>query len=187
MSPREQTTDVGDALHSARVGMLARALARRLGWQRGRALGLGIGGTVHDIGKAAVPRSILGKPGPLTETELTAVRRHPATGARLISSVGTLRFAVPYVLYHHERWDGAGYPTGCARGQIPIEARILAVADAFDAMISDRPYRRALEPEAALAELDRCAGSQFDPLVAETFAESWVRGELPRVDALQGA
>jgi HD-GYP domain-containing protein (c-di-GMP phosphodiesterase class II) len=170
--------DVDSRDHAARVAGLAKVLAGRLGWNGRRSVAVAIGGALHDIGKSAVPLSILSKTGPLTEGELWAIRRHPAAGARLVSSIATLRFAIPSVLYHHERWDGGGYPTGRARKEIPLEARILAVADAFDAMVSDRPYRRALSVEAALAELDRCAGSQFDPVLAEAFVECWRAGEL---------
>lgn len=170
--------DVDSRDHSARVAGLAKVLAARLGWNGRRSVAVAIGGALHDIGKSAVPLSILSKTGPLTESELWTIRRHPAAGARLVASIAALRFAIPSVLYHHERWDGGGYPTGRARKEIPLEARILAVADAFDAMVSDRPYRSALSVEAALAELDRCSGSQFDPMLAETFVDCWRAGEL---------
>ena len=94
----------------------------------------------------------------------------------MVGLVGTLRAAVPCVLHHHERWDGHGYPTGSAGEDIPIEARVLAVADAYDAMTSDRPYRRALTPEQAISELECCAGTQFDPDVVAVFAEAWRHG-----------
>src|SRR5262249_19222599 len=90
--------------------------------------------------------------------------------------VGTLRAAVPCVLHHHERWDGHGYPTGAAGTEIPIEARILAVADAYDAMTSDRPYRPALRPAEAIAEIERCSGAQFDPEVVDVFVGAWRQG-----------
>jgi HD-GYP domain-containing protein (c-di-GMP phosphodiesterase class II) len=92
--------------------------------------------------------------------------------------VAALREAIPYVLYHHERWDGAGYPTGKAGEEIPLEARVLAVADAFDAMTSDRPYRRALSRAEALAEVERCAGTQFDPQISRVFLELFEEAEL---------
>ena len=94
----------------------------------------------------------------------------------MLGLVGTLRVAVPCVLHHHERWDGHGYPTGSAGEAIPIEARVLAVADAYDAMTSDRPYRRALTQGRAISELERCAGTQFDPDVVAVFAEAWRQG-----------
>lgn len=182
--PDDQAAD-----HSARVAGLARVLAGRLGWSGRRSVAVGIGAALHDIGKSTVPHAILSKPGPLTESELWAIRRHPAAGARFVASVKGLRFAVPSVLFHHEHWDGGGYPTGRSRYEIPLEARILAVADAFDAMVSDRPYRNALSPEAALAELDRCSGTQFDPVLAEAFVEAWRAGDLaglsPKPERLQ--
>jgi HD-GYP domain-containing protein (c-di-GMP phosphodiesterase class II) len=97
--------------------------------------------------------------------------------------VTTLREAIPYVLYHHERWDGTGYPSGKAGEEIPVEARVLAIADAFDAMTSDRPYRSALTHEEALAEVERCAGTQFDPKIARVFLEAFREAELPAAAA----
>jgi HD-GYP domain-containing protein (c-di-GMP phosphodiesterase class II) len=164
--------------HSARVTLIAEGLARRLGW-RGELLdALRLGGALHDVGKIAVDSTVLRKPGPLTEDELSQIRRHPVVGARLIETVDDFRSALPYVLLHHERWDGAGYPHGLRGEEIPVEARLLGVADAFDAMTSDRSYRPALSVEQALAELERCAGSQFDPELAETFVEGWRTGHV---------
>jgi len=133
---------------------------------------------LHDIGKVMVSETILRKRGPLDEHELAEVRTHPAAGAKLIGPAGPAREALPYVLYHHEWWNGAGYPTGRAGGEIPAGARLLAVADAFDAMTSMRPYRRALPASRALGEIERCAGSQFDPTFASAFLEAWEAGAL---------
>jgi len=169
--------------HSARVTSLAEGLARRLGWSGQRLDALRLGGTLHDVGKIAVTTSVLCKPGPLTEEELAQIRTHPLAGARLIEAVLDFRPALPYVLHHHERWDGAGYPHGLAADEIPIEARLLGVADAFDAMTSVRSYRPALSVEQALGELARCAGSQFDPEVAETFVEGWRTGEIASAES----
>ncbi len=167
--------------HAARVTAIAELIAARLGWDEEQIDVLRIGAALHDIGKLAVPDSVLRKPGPLNEAELDYVRAHPQEGARMLGLVGTLRAAVPCVLHHHERWDGHGYPTGSAGEEIPIEARVLAVADAYDAMTSDRPYRRALSQVRAVSELERCAGTQFDPDVVAVFAEAWRQGgfELP--------
>jgi HD-GYP domain-containing protein (c-di-GMP phosphodiesterase class II) len=159
--------------HGARVAALAEPLAEALGWESERIATLRFGAPLHDIGKVAVPREVLRKPGPLSLDELAEVRAHPQAGAELVLPIRGARRALPYVLFHHERWDGKGYPTGIRGRAIPIEARLLAVADAFDAMISPRPYRRALSPEHALAEVRRCAGSQFDPRVAALFLEVW--------------
>jgi len=115
------------------------------------------------------------------------VRRHPATGARMVALVRPLRAAVPGVLHHHERWDGGGYPTGLAGPLIPTEARVLAVADSFDAMTSERPYRAALSSEHALEELERCAGAQFDPEVARVFLAAWEEGAFRGGAALRAA
>jgi putative nucleotidyltransferase with HDIG domain len=167
--------------HAARVTATAEVVAARLGWDEHQIEVLRIGGLFHDIGKLAVPDTVLRKPGPLSNDELDHVRAHPEEGAQMLALVGTLRAAVPCVLHHHERWDGRGYPAGRAGEAIPMEARVLAVADAFDAMTSDRPYRRALTQGKAIAELERCAGTQFDPEVVAVFVEAWRQGafELP--------
>ena len=166
--------------HSARVTTFADAVARQLGWPQPRLAALRAGGSLHDVGKLAVPRRILSKAGPLTAAEFAQVRVHPAAGARLITPIASLRSAVPYVLYHHERWDGTGYPEGRAGEDIPEEARLLAVADAFDAMTSTRPYRHAWPLDRAFVELERCAGSQFDPRMVESFVAVWRDGALAR-------
>ena len=168
--------------HSARVTSIAEGLARRLGWRGKRLDALRLGGSLHDVGKIAVTASVLCKPGPLTAEELEQIRAHPIAGARLIESVPGFRPALPYVLHHHEWWDGTGYPHGLAGEEIPIEARLLGVADAFDAMTSVRSYRAALSVEQALVELQRCAGSQFDPGLAETFVDGWRAGDIAVVE-----
>jgi putative nucleotidyltransferase with HDIG domain len=165
--------------HSSRVTALAEAVARRLGWTEERIESLRLGGPLHDIGKLAVSHEVLHKEGRLDAKELAEIREHPKTGAKLLLRVAALRAAIPYVLYHHERWDGTGYPSGKAGEEIPLEARLLAVADAFDAMTSDRPYRRALSQAEALAEVERCAGTQFDPRIAQVFLELFTEAELP--------
>ncbi|HUQ23306.1 MAG TPA: HD-GYP domain-containing protein [Gaiellaceae bacterium] len=164
--------------HSARVTLIAEGLARRLGWRGEKLEALRLGGSLHDVGKIAVDSKVLRKPGPLTEQELAEIRTHPRAGARLIEAVEDFRPALPYVLHHHERWDGGGYPDGLRGEEIPVEGRLLGVADAFDAMTSDRSYRPALTVDQALAELERCAGTQFDPELTETFVEGWRSGEI---------
>jgi HD-GYP domain-containing protein (c-di-GMP phosphodiesterase class II) len=165
--------------HSARVTALAERVAVRLRWDEPLLGTLRIGAQLHDIGKLAVPDRILRKPGPLDDDELAQIRTHPTVGAKLIGPVGPARVAIPSVLYHHERWDGGGYPTGRAGTTIPVEARLLAIADAFDAMTSDRSYRRALAADRALAELDRCAGGQFDPDLTRAFLDAWEAEAAP--------
>jgi HD-GYP domain-containing protein (c-di-GMP phosphodiesterase class II) len=164
--------------HSTRVTLFAEALARVLGWRGSRLEALQLGGSLHDVGKISVDASVLCKPGPLSEQELEQIRRHPVTGARLVESFEDFVPALPYVLHHHERWDGGGYPHGLSGSRIPLEARLLGVADAFDAMTSTRAYRPALSVEEALVELERCAGTQFDPELAQTFVDGWRRGEI---------
>jgi putative nucleotidyltransferase with HDIG domain len=165
--------------HSARVTALAEQVARRLGWSGEQLASLRIGGPLHDIGKLAVSDEVLRKEGRLDPEELDQIREHPKAGVRILLRITELREAIPYVLYHHERWDGKGYPSGKAGEEIPVEARVLAVADACAAMTSDRPYRRALTREQALAEVDRCAGTQFDPEIARVFLEVFAEAELP--------
>jgi HD-GYP domain-containing protein (c-di-GMP phosphodiesterase class II) len=157
--------------HSTRVTALAEAIALRLGWDEERLDLLQLGGPLHDVGKLAISDEVLQKPGRLDDDELALIREHPRLGARILLRLAAFRGALPYVLYHHERWDGNGYPTGRAGEEIPLEARVLAVADAFDAMTSDRPYRPALRRDEALAELERCSGTQFDPEIVRVFLE----------------
>jgi HD-GYP domain-containing protein (c-di-GMP phosphodiesterase class II) len=162
--------------HGARVAALAEPVAAQLGWDRERIRTLRRAAPLHDVGKVKVRPKLLAKPGPLTLEELAEIRRHPAAGARLVLPLRRFHEALPYVLFHHERWDGAGYPAGLTGRRIPIEARILAIADAFDAMISPRPYRNPLTHELALAEVAHGAGTQFDPVVAELFVAAWANG-----------
>jgi HD-GYP domain-containing protein (c-di-GMP phosphodiesterase class II) len=157
--------------HGARVGGLCEAIAMRLGWSGERLRKLRIGARLHDVGKLASADELWHKPGRLTDAELVQVQEHPTAGARMLARLDEARFAIPYVLFHHERWDGGGYPTRRAGHAIPLEARILAVADAFDAMTSARSYCDRLEPAAALVEIEACAGTQFDPIVAGVFVE----------------
>ncbi|HEX7255448.1 MAG TPA: HD-GYP domain-containing protein [Gaiellaceae bacterium] len=169
--------------HSARVSVIAEVIARRLGWRDSRLEALRLGGRLHDVGKLNLDRAVLQKAGPLDDRERGHVRRHPLAGARLIRPFTYLRPALPYVLFHHERWDGAGYPSGRAQEQIPPGARILTVADAFDAMISNRSYRAALTVNRALAEVRECAGTQFDPAVVRAFLAAWAEGDFDEIRA----
>jgi HD-GYP domain-containing protein (c-di-GMP phosphodiesterase class II) len=162
--------------HGARVAALAEPVALELGWDRKRIKSLRWAAPLHDVGKVKVRPQVLGKEGPLTVDELAEIRRHPAAGARLVFLLRRFHDALPYVLFHHERWDGGGYPAGLSGRRIPVEARILAIADAFDAMISPRPYRSSLTHEQALAEVEAGAGSQFDPVAAELFVGAWADG-----------
>jgi diguanylate cyclase (GGDEF)-like protein len=151
-----------DGRHSERVADLAARIAVRLGLPAEEVELARTAGALHELGKLAVPDEILAKPGPLTETERHAVERCPQIGSRMLASLDAGPIA-DCVLHHHERWDGRGYPRGLSGTSIPPAARIVLVADAFDAMTSDRVYRRKLGVPAALAELERCSGTQFDP------------------------
>jgi HD-GYP domain-containing protein (c-di-GMP phosphodiesterase class II) len=162
--------------HGARVAALAEPVAAALGWDRQRIRSLRFAAPLHDIGKVKLQPQLLGKTGPLTLEEIAEIRRHTTAGAQLVLPLRRFHDALPYVLFHHERWDGDGYPAGLSGRRIPIEARILAIADAFDAMISPRPYRRALTHDHALAEVVREAGMQFDPVAAELFVAAWADG-----------
>jgi HD-GYP domain-containing protein (c-di-GMP phosphodiesterase class II) len=124
---------------------------------------------LHDIGKVAIRESILKKPGPLTLEEWEEMKKHPEIGYRIAQNTPELSAVAEYILFHHERWDGTGYPRGLAGEEIPLLCRILAVADAYDAMTSNRVYRQAMGKQEALAELKRNAGTQFDPALVEKF------------------
>jgi diguanylate cyclase (GGDEF)-like protein/putative nucleotidyltransferase with HDIG domain len=160
--------DVSTARHSQTVGRYAEEIARALGLSGERIERIRAAGVLHDIGKLGVADAVLQKPGPLTEDEWADMRRHPELGARILDHAN-LRDISAWVLAHHERLDGRGYPHGLAGERIPLEARILAVADAYEAMTADRPYRAALGHDAARDELRACAGTQFDPAVVEAF------------------
>ena len=132
---------------------------------------------LHDIGKVGIPESILCKPGPLTELEWVVMRSHPNQGARIVEPIPFMGDAVDIVRSHHERWDGGGYPRGLRGEEIPLAARIFAIADSFDAMTSDRPYRSALEPEQAVDEIRRGSGTQFDPACVRAFEDLIARDD----------
>jgi diguanylate cyclase (GGDEF)-like protein/putative nucleotidyltransferase with HDIG domain len=155
--------------HSTRVAELAAWIAAHLGLDAEQVELARLAGSLHDLGKLAIPEEILRKPGPLTPPERLVLERHPQIGFRMLESLGVDPVA-DWVLRHHERWDGTGYPDGLAGSDIPLGARIIFIADAYDAMTSDRAYRGRLTPQAAVSELERCAGSQFDPEIVSVFA-----------------
>jgi diguanylate cyclase (GGDEF)-like protein/putative nucleotidyltransferase with HDIG domain len=150
--------------HSERVSNLAARLAARLGAGTEEVELTRLAASLHDLGKLAIPEEILRKPGMLSDSERLVLQRHPQIGFRMLESLGVDPVA-EWVLHHHERWDGAGYPDGLHGDRIPLGARIIFVADSFDAMTSDRVYRESISVEDALVELERCAGTQFDPRV----------------------
>ncbi|HYA07968.1 MAG TPA: HD-GYP domain-containing protein, partial [Gaiellaceae bacterium] len=156
--------------HSERVGELAARIARRLGCEETEVELTRLAGSLHDLGKLAIPEEILRKPGALDESERLVLQHHPQIGHRMLASLGVEPVA-DWVLHHHERWDGAGYPDRLCGEEIPLGARIIFVADAWDAMTSEHVYRKPLSEREAIAELERCAGSQFDPEVVDAFYE----------------
>jgi putative nucleotidyltransferase with HDIG domain len=170
--------DVYTGSHSERVAELAARVAARIGADMETIELTRLAASLHDLGKLAIPEEILRKPGELTESERLVLERHPHIGYRMLESLGVDPVA-QWVLHHHERWDGSGYPDGLPGEEIPLGARIIFVADAYDAMTSDRVYRARLSEEDAMIELVRCAGSQFDPdVVAALAAELGVDREV---------
>jgi diguanylate cyclase (GGDEF)-like protein/putative nucleotidyltransferase with HDIG domain len=160
--------DVGTARHCETVGHYAEQIALALGFPTAHVARVRAAGVLHDIGKLGISDGILHKPGKLDDHEWAEMKRHPELGARILEHAN-LRDIAAWVRAHHERVDGRGYPAALAADQIPVEARILAVADSYEAMTADRPYRKALSPEVAQEELSRNAGGQFDPAVVEAF------------------
>jgi putative two-component system response regulator len=160
--------------HAARVGTIARATARAAAWKEEDVEELPLHGALHDIGKAGVDPLILAKPGSLTPEEKRSVERHAAIGYRLLASrVPLLRRAARVAWQHHERWDGTGYPRGLAGKQIDRRARLVAIADVYDALTSTRPYRPALTPEEALQIMRAGRESHFDPHLLDAFVQAW--------------
>jgi putative nucleotidyltransferase with HDIG domain len=153
--------------HSKRVAQLSSALAEALGLEEKTIKEIEHAASIHDIGKIGVDELILKKNGALTDDEYIEIKKHPAIGARIVQAVPFLEEAIPVILYHHERYDGTGYPEGIGGESIPLSARIVMVADAIDAMMNSRPYRDALSPEKVFNELRDNSGSQFDPEVVD--------------------
>ena len=145
------------------------SLAQRVGLSEGEIVTVSLVALLHDIGKVAISERLLDKPGPLTEEEWALMKQHAEIGYRIVASSADLLDVAQGVLHHHERWDGKGYPTGLKGTDIPIAARIVALADSFDAMTNDRAYRARLSWDEAKAEIAACAGSQFDPELAAEF------------------
>jgi HD-GYP domain-containing protein (c-di-GMP phosphodiesterase class II) len=155
--------------HSQRVAELSRALAVKIGLPEEQCERIYLSGLLHDVGKIGVPEAVLTKPGRLTDAEFDAIKKHPEIGAQILGNIKQLQDILPGVLYHHERWDGKGYPHQFAAEKIPLMGRIICVADCFDAMSSTRTYRPALPLDTVLAEIQRCGGAQFDPALAKVF------------------
>ena len=168
--------DAGTSAHSQTVGRYAETIAHGLGLSEELVERVKLAGILHDVGKIAVPDAVLRKPGPLDDDEFAQMKKHPEVGALIVDGA-EMKDVASWVIAHHERPDGRGYPHGLIGDEIPLEARILAVADAYEAMTVDRVYRKALSVEKAREELIRCSGTQFDPRVVEVFLEALVRDD----------
>ena len=165
--------------HSHRVGQIARAIAEELGWSEEEMELIDWGGMLHDVGKIGIHDAILNKPGKLNDEEYEAIKSHPVIGAQIVKDISFLKPVIPYILEHHERYDGKGYPQGLAGENISIKGRVLAVADVFDAVTTDRTYHKALDPEVAFKEIiAQNALSQFDPKVVDAFERAWLSGKI---------
>jgi HD-GYP domain-containing protein (c-di-GMP phosphodiesterase class II) len=162
--------------HSRRVMKLAIAIGQKLKLSPGELTALERGALLHDVGKIGISDNILLKPGPLTPKERELMNRHPEMGHEMLQGIPFLQDVLPIVLYHQEMFDGSGYPYGMKGEEIPLGARIFAVADTYDAMTSSRPYREAMPHEVAIKEIERCAGSQFDPMVVDAFKQIFEDG-----------
>lgn len=173
----ERNPELG--LHVDGVTELCEVVGRALGLDDNRMESLRHAATLHDIGKAAIPDAILHKPGPLSDEEWSFMRRHTVIGERILAAAPSLQSAAGFVRASHERFDGGGYPDGLAGQAIPLEARIICVCDAYDAMVSDRPYRAAMSVTEAVAELRRCAHGQFDPGVVAELTQSLELAQAP--------
>jgi HD-GYP domain-containing protein (c-di-GMP phosphodiesterase class II) len=178
--------------HSQRVAKYSAALGRAVGFDDHEIERLELAAVLHDVGKIGVPEVILNKEGRLTPAEMSVMRSHPEKGAQILGSIRAMRDVVPGVLHHHERWDGLGYPDGLKGDNIPLNGRIILIADTFDAMTSTRPYREGLPLEVAIDELRRCSGTQFDGRLAQEFirlfeegGQRLEKGARPELDALE--
>lgn len=155
--------------HCEKVADITAGVVARMGFDLARVRLAHLCGTLHDIGKIGVSEAILEKPGPLTVEEYDVVKRHPLIGAEILSHIESFQHIVLIIRHHHERWDGNGYPDGLQGEEIPLLSRVIAVADTFDAITSDRSYRPRRSVQEAVAEIERCAGTQFDPQIVNVF------------------
>jgi putative nucleotidyltransferase with HDIG domain len=164
--------------HSTRVSELACLLGAEVGLNANELKAIERGALLHDIGKIGVSDTILHKPASLLPDEWESMRHHPDIGAQIIEDIPFLQDTLPIIRYHHERWDGSGYPVGLSGKDIPLQARIFAVADAFDALISDRPYRKHVPVDKALAYIKEKSGILFDPEIVSAFERMWENNKL---------
>jgi response regulator RpfG family c-di-GMP phosphodiesterase len=173
-----ESRSIGMAGHVERITGMALVIAGELGWSAKRLKDLRFAAILHDIGKIHIPAALLFKAGPLNADEWNIVRRHPVTGADMLKDVAYLVDSIPFVRHHHERWDGCGYPDGLVGTAIPDGARLLAIADALDAMTAHRPYAAAVTLEAACDEIERLAGQNYDPELVPVFIRAGREGRL---------
>ena len=179
--------DAGTCSHSKATGEWARRLCASMGLGKERSEFVELCAVLHDIGKISMPDAVLLKPGPLNADEWEIVRDHSAAGQRILNQIPALSRCGVVIRAHHERWDGLGYPDGLSGENIPFEARIVAVVDAFHAMISDRPYRRAIAPRRALEILDSGRGTQWDPLIVDAMVGLFSNKRKERIAKASGA
>jgi putative nucleotidyltransferase with HDIG domain len=164
--------------HSNRVAEISKIIAMEMGWGRRDLELIDWGGVLHDLGKVGISDSILNKPGKLTDEEFAIMKSHPSIGGQIISGISFLEPLLPYIAQHHERYDGRGYPAGLKGEEIAIQGRLLAIADTYDAMTSDRPYRKGLPAQIAYDEIVKCSGSQFDPVLVLAFEKAFEAGKI---------
>jgi putative nucleotidyltransferase with HDIG domain len=169
--------------HSQRVGQIAKAIAEELGWSDDEIELIDWGGMLHDVGKIGINDAVLNKPGKLEDEEYEAIKLHPVIGAQIVKDISFLEPVVPYILEHHERFNGKGYPRGLTGDEISLKGRLLAVADVYDAMTTDRPYQKAFEPEVAVKKILGNTNSDFDPNIVKAFERLWLSGELIKITA----
>jgi len=164
--------------HSDRVAEIAKTIAEKLNWEKKEVDLIDWGGMLHDVGKIGISDAILNKPDRLTQEEYKAIKNHPLIGKQIVQEISFLDPVIPYICEHHERFDGKGYPKGLSGEDISIKGRLLAVADTFDAITSDRPYRMGFEPEVAFTKILNNAGTQFDPKIVKAFEKAWLAGAV---------
>lgn len=184
-----KANDLDSYKHSSRVKMLTHRFLRILDLPQNDQVVMEAAAFLHDLGKIAIDDTLLHKSTPLSAEEFDVIKKHPALGAMLLSQFKAMKPVMPLVYYHHERWDGRGYPAGLQGEDIPLGARILAITDAYDAMTSQRPYRLPRTPAKALAEICAFAGTQFDPQLASQFCNSMSHGTCkknPRISKMKG-
>ena len=167
--------------HTWRVTNFSIEVCKELGWSPEKLKEVQMGGVLHDVGKIAVDDAVLRKPDKLTDEEYEKIKVHPERGAQLLQDVEFLHPLIPYCLYHHERYDGKGYPYGLKGEEIPIEGRAVAVADTFDALTSNRPYRKGFDPEKAMSIIREGKGTQFDPVCVDALVRAYEKGNIDRI------